>query len=232
MKTESQPHPTISDEQRDAWNRDGYLHLRGVLRPDEVNQLLHGIDALSFDDGNTHGVPGNERDLKVVNTIARTSAFDCLLDHPKTFGIALSLMGPYIQVSGTEALIRHPHDDVLVRFHTDGGASLRHILPSENSLPISFKVQFFLTDVTQPDSGNFTVIPGSHRHQFPNEGIDWDAASGKAVQILAKAGDAVLFPWSVWHGVVPNRSGRVRKSLFVRYAQLWCRPSFVAPHFH
>ncbi|MFF3788006.1 hypothetical protein [Streptomyces sp. NPDC001933] len=32
------------------------------------------------------------------------------------------------------------------------------------------------------------------------------------------------FPWSPWHGVAPNKSGSVRKSVILRFGQLWIRP--------
>ncbi|WP_406515398.1 hypothetical protein OH809_19570 [Streptomyces sp. NBC_00873] len=33
------------------------------------------------------------------------------------------------------------------------------------------------------------------------------------------------FPWSLWHGVAPNNSGNVRKSVILRFGQLWIRPN-------
>jgi hypothetical protein len=214
----------LTDAERDFWNREGYLHLTDVLSKSEIETILAGVDVLSASDNKRLGVPGNHRDMKVVNAISVAPVMDCLLDHPKIFGKILSLMGPYLQIGGTEIMVRQPHDKCLVRFHTDGGASLRQIFPSPHSLPLHFKVQFFLTDVVQPDSGNFSLIPGSHIHQFPDAGIDWDSNTSRIKQVLARAGDAIIFPWSLWHGVAPNKSGNIRKSAFVRYSQLWTRP--------
>ena len=37
----------------------------------------------------------------------------------------------------------------------------------ETSRPLAVKVMYLLTDVTEPDSGNFTIFPGSHLRPFP-----------------------------------------------------------------
>jgi hypothetical protein len=214
----------LTEQERNSWNQKGYVHIPSVLSAAEINTLLLGVDELSKNQGNKLGVPGNNRDMKIVNAISRTSILDSLLDHPKIFGKVLALMGPYLQVAGTEVMVRQPHDECLVRFHTDGGASLRHIFPNEHSLPLNFKIQFFLTDVLKSDSGNFALLPNSHHKQFPDEGVEWDSISSSVTQVIAKAGDAIIFPWSLWHGVAPNKSGRIRKSVFIRYSQLWTRP--------
>ena len=69
-------------------------------------------------------------------------------------------MGPYLQIMGTQIYTRHPSDDPLLGFHTDAGPSLQQIHPHPQSLPLQFKVQFFLTDVSQPDSANFNAGAG------------------------------------------------------------------------
>lgn len=215
----------LTPEERNTWNRDGYLHLRGVLPSEEIVELIHGIDQLSKSGELVLGVAGNDRDQKIVNAVSKTVAVDGLIDHPNLFGKILSLMGPYIQLAGSEIIVRQPHDDVLVRMHTDGGTSLRRIFPEPESLPLQLKVQYFLTDVSTPNSGNFVVVPGTHTMPFPEDGVDWNATASNSVTILAEPGDVVIFPWSVWHGVSPNRSGRVRKSVILRYSQMWCRPA-------
>ena len=39
-----------------------------------------------------------------------------------------------------------------------------------------------------------------------------------AIQVLAEAGDAVIFPWALWHGVGPNHTDRIPKK---RHIPLW-----------
>jgi len=101
-------------------------------------------------------------------------------------------------------------------------------------MSLQIKCQVFLTDVSTPDSGNFLLIPGSHR-RLPErtgtcylDGLNETFARGDlpegAVTVCAKAGDALLFPYSLWHAVGPNR--RAPRTTFIfRFGQLWQRPN-------
>ena len=91
---------------------------------------------------------------------------------------------------------------------------------------------YLLTDVTAADSGNFTVIPGSHLRPFPEraERIPGPKTPG-TVPLLGKAGDAYVFPHALWHGPSPNHSGKARKTLLYNYCQMFMRPyDFGAPY--
>jgi hypothetical protein len=218
----------ITNSERAQWNEQGYLHLRGALSPDEATKCLDGLLALreSFLRRDTQaqdafrGLVGNDQDLDVTQLVSQTPATDLLFDHPKTFGKIIALMGPYIQIAGTEALYRYPSDRELLGVHTDGGPAMARIYPSPGSRVIQLKVQFFLTDVSEPDRGNMVVVPGTHDGPWSLTA----ARSTPPMQILARAGDALLFPWSLWHGVAPNRTRVTRVSTILRYSQLWCRP--------
>ncbi|GAA2612748.1 phytanoyl-CoA dioxygenase family protein [Actinomadura fulvescens] len=220
----------LTQEERVHWDSNGYLQIKSVLTDAEVMELREAVDGLSSHFSRLPiserrrylGLSGNQRDLMVKQAISFTPAIDRLLDHPGVFGRLLGLMGPYLQVVGTEAFVRYPHPGALLRLHTDGGPGFRRFLPHADEPVLQLKVQFFLTDVAGPDSGNMVVVPGSHRRRFPDGGPD--AAAGPRRQILAAAGDALVFPWSLWHAVAPNLSGQIRRSVIIRYAQLWCRP--------
>ena len=89
---------------------------------------------------------------------------------------------------------------------------------------LQMKAQFFLTDLSDDDCGNFMLVPGSHRVTLPPDRIESKETPDGAIQLRARAGDVLLFPWSLWHAVAPNHSGRIRKSITFRYGQLWSRP--------
>ena len=176
----------------------------------------------------TPNLQGNNRFGKgaytIIRAIERTDALDPLTDHPRTFGTILSLMGPYLQIMGTQIYVRHPDVEALMGFHTDAGPSLQRIHPHPDSLPLQFKIQFFLTDLSEPDQGNFMCVPGSHKVRFPENRLAKGEYPEGAIQVLAEAGDAVIFPWALWHGVGPNQTDRIRKSVTFRYGQMWSRP--------
>lgn len=224
-------HPALTEEERKQWNDNGFLHLKQCLSPDEVSHLTASLGGLaetaqawSEEQKAAHiSMAGRGDHLDIVGLPMVTDAADFVLDHPNIFGRILGLMGPYIYVPAMEYLERHPHDGELLRLHTDGGGSLRSMFPSPDSLVLQLKVQIFLTDVDKPNSGNFMMVPASHRTPFPMNAEDIAAATKQAIPVLAKKGDALIFPWSLWHAVAPNRAA-TRKSIITRYTQLWMRP--------
>ena len=102
--------------------------------------------------------------------------------------------------------------------------SLQRIHPHPDSLPLQFKIQFFLTDLTEPNQGNFMCVPGSHRVAFPENGFQKGTYPEGAIQVLAEAGDAVIFPMGIVARCGPNQTERIRKSVTFRYGQMWVPP--------
>jgi hypothetical protein len=218
----------VTEKQLRSWERDGYLFLESVLSTTETERLLNAVDAVLETASQTqvfsqHQTPSREAQaFKIAQAITLTSALDPLTDHPRIFPWLLTFIGPYLQVLGTEFFVRLPGPAVeaLVDWHTDGGPAMEGFLPPRGNPILQMKVQIFLTDLTEPDSGNFMLVPGSHRTAFDGQG----SCPKGATQIIARAGDAILFPWSLWHAVAPNQSGRVRKSVTLRYGPMWSRP--------
>jgi ectoine hydroxylase-related dioxygenase (phytanoyl-CoA dioxygenase family) len=220
----------LTAEQQNHWHEEGYVILKQVLSPPEVDSLLKAVESAieTYVQETPHLQSTTSKFGKgaytIIRAIEQTDALDPLTDHPNTFGTILSLMGPYLQIMGTQIYVRHPHDDALMGFHTDAGPSLQQIHPHPQSLPLQFKVQFFLTDLSQPDAGNFMCVPGSHKKPYPSKAFEKGIYPEGATQVLAEAGDAVMFPWALWHGVGPNKTDRIRKSVTFRYGQMWSRP--------
>ncbi len=215
----------LTEAQQQQWHEQGFLLLKQVLKPTEIETLLIAVDTvIETYVQQTPSLKGGKGAYTIIRAIERTDALDRLTDHPCTFGTILALMGPYLQIMGTQIYVRHPEPDALMAFHTDAGPSLQRIYPHPESLPLQFKIQFFLTALSEPDQGNFMCVPGSHKHRFPENAFTKGTYPDGAIQVLAEAGDAVIFPWALWHGVGPNRTERIRKSVTFRYGQMWCRP--------
>lgn len=216
---------SVTRDQQRSWRRDGFLLVRGALEGSEVRELLGRIDeVVERYAGSEHGFKQSAAAYKVAEAITLTDCLDPLLDHERVFPLLLDLLGPFLQVLGTEIFVRpsSASEELLVAWHTDGGPTLGRFLPRAGDPALQLKTQFFLTDMPETDSGNFMLVPGSHRRLFPKQGLD--ATPAEAVQLTVHAGDAVIFPWSLWHAVAPNHSGRARRSVTVRYGQLWSRP--------
>ena len=132
-------------------------------------------------------------------------------------------MSPYLQLLGTQIYVR-PAGRSDFHWHTDAGPSLQRIRVTADSLPLNFKVQFFLTDIAHRDRANFCLVPGSHRQEFPESGVPAGSDPPGAVQLVVEAGDVAIFPYNLWHSVAPSLGDSVRRSVTFRYGQMWCRP--------
>lgn len=217
----------ISPAQRRHWDKHGYLLIEQALSPSEVESLLSQVDTVLASRADRDFVSqGSAAAFKIIQAISQTDALDPLTDHPAVFPILLALLGPWLQILGSEIFVRTSGSghEPLVTWHTDGGPTLGAFLPRRGNPVLQMKAQFFLTDLRERDSGNFMLVPGSHKTTLPPDRIESKETPDGAIQLLARAGDVLLFPWSLWHAVAPNHSGRTRKSATFRYGQLWSRP--------
>ena len=198
----------LTEEQKQQWAIDGYIVLKGVLSPAETADLRREVDRLHRKHVLNKAGADPKSGLDRRNILPDSDAFIHLMDHPCVFDIFLELMGPYIQLSMAEAVVRPPNPGYKGFIHTDGGQALRHIRVTETSWPLQIKIQYFLTDVRKPERGNFTIFPGSHLRPYPEGEAPITAGTPGAVQLCAAAGDAAVFSHALWHGVSPNLSGR------------------------
>lgn len=228
----------LTDEQRNQWAIDGYLHVPQVLSPDEVSFLSHQLAEIRHQPGyeptdlqiGHYGWVEQTADLDPEGFMDRRDllpydeAFIKLIDRPPVFDLIVDIMGPYILFSMSQAIVRPSSANFPGYTHTDGGEALRQIRVTESSRPLALKVLYLLTDVMERDSGNFTVFPGSHMRPFPAKGGSVvTPRSPGAAPLMARAGDCVLFPHSLWHGPSRNVSGRARKTLLYNYCQMCVR---------
>src|SRR5476651_1490971 len=196
---------TLTEAQREQWAVDGYLQLEGALSPPEVTFFSDLLDntvrtqpgyepAPAIQRGHYEWkLPDQNKDafMDRRDLLPYHQAFIDLIDKPAIFDLILDLMGPYIQFSMSQAIIRASTDMFPGYIHTDGGEAQKTVRVSETSRPLAVKVMYLLTDVTADNSGNFTVFPGSHLRPFAEraERIPGPKTPG-TVPLLGKAGDA------------------------------------------
>jgi ectoine hydroxylase-related dioxygenase (phytanoyl-CoA dioxygenase family) len=228
---------------RKFWNEEGYLHLKQVLTPEEVTKVLPRIDkvierhvaASPWLQENSSINRLGKSSFRILKAIEKTNAIDKLIDHPNIFPFIVDLMGPYLQVMGTEIFVRHPNENFIAKFHTDCGPSMQNVFPIVEGMLLQCKIIIFLTDTSSQNSANFCLFPKSHFRKVSktlpsclipeaNQFIEKGEFPPGAIQLLAKPGDAIIFPWSLWHGVSPNLSSSIRRTIVIRYGQLWLRP--------
>ena len=206
----------LTDKQKQQWKEDGYLVLKGILSPEEIGNLTAVVDQM-YEEHLQQPDVKPDAGLDRRNVMEEHEIFVDLMDHPVTFPIVLELMSPYIHLSMSEVIVRPTDPEGKGLLHTDGGQAMRQIRVSESSLPFQIKFQYFLTDLPEPDMGNFTVVPGSHNRLFPDGGFEEGPYIPEALPLCVEAGDMAIFPHAMWHGFVANRSDKPRKTLIYCY---------------
>jgi len=222
---------TLSDEQRRCFDRDGFFLLEDELSGSEVAELIEVIDCMDSGVRRSRHLPA-DAPVSVRNIVCRHPAFRGLLDRPRVLALVVNLLGPWIQLRGSNFDVRPsrapegngPTDSASDRFlswHRDepagGWPTVGGVVPF-----MELKVGYYLTDLTAPSSGALRVLPGSHR--WP-QGSRPTRTDEQVTELDVRAGTALIWRTSLLHRVAPNHSGQTRKCVYLAYQHRWLRPS-------
>lgn len=221
----------LTEDERDAFERDGYLVLRGVVPDETRSRLLHVAQRIDDEFRAQPGVTAhhvlNRHDLVEVDDV-----FLDLVDLPTVFPKVFGILGWNIQLFHTQLVVTPPtHPDAPAGgygWHQDNN---RMNLDFETPPPhprVSVKVGYFLTDLPRPGMGNLCVVPGSHRLGRPD--VPLGEQPPGATEVTAAAGDAILFDRRIWHAASTNTSDTTRVFLTYGYSYRWLRPKSRMQH--
>ena len=222
------------------FHTDGYIVLDGLLSAEEVTFFNKELDRIrmlpgyepdndpKFNIGH-YSKLNHAKDLRQDGFMDRRELLDYgkdfikLIDRAPGFDYIVDLMGSNIMLSMTQAIVRPPTEKFSGYTHTDGGESMRMTRVAAGEQPIAVKIMYMLSDSLEEDSGNLTVFPGSHVIPIPHEDQTITPYSHGSLQLKARAGDAVIFTHSLWHGPSMNLSNHSRRLLLYNYCQMWVR---------
>lgn len=219
----------LTADERDTFERDGYFIIENALEPDHVARLLALTDRIDTQARAERGLGPTEL-LSFRDFVGKDAEYIELVDYYRTFPKVWDILGWNIQVYHTHLNVTPPSGatngqrDRGLSWHQDSDRLNKEIESSPRPR-ISLKVAFFLTDCTEPDRGNFYVIPGSHlkdQVEFPNNDRHSEISFGHPV--LVPAGSAVFFDRRIWHSASTNHWHSPRKVLFYGYSYRWLRP--------
>ena len=145
----------LTDLQREQWAVDGFIQLEGALSPEEVKLFSEEIDRIRLIPGYEPGRAKN-RPLGHYEWVDQANpdmssfmdrrdllpyhqAFIDLIDRPNVFDLIVDIMGPYLQFSMSQAIVRGGNDGFPGYTHTDGGQGQRLVRVTETSAPIAMK---------------------------------------------------------------------------------------------
>lgn len=220
------PLVSLRCDQLEAFERDGYLLLPGLLGLDEVARYTSIVDELERGERAEKNLKPTDS-IEIRDSVARAPELLPLISHPAALGAMLDILGWDIQLTTSHTFVRVPNPDAQTSFkaidwHTDGP---KLAVPTERGAVqprLYAKIGYFLTDLSRPDSGNLRVVPGSN-HLSARPPLDENGEPQGAIQVLTKPGDAVLFENRLWHAVGPNYAGVARKNLYIGYCHRWMK---------
>ncbi len=225
ISTEVSAGGAVDALQQARFRRDGYVIVPGALSSDEVGRYAEELERVYSRERDADQL-GTAGALHLLSATANAPDFAGLLDHPSTFPMVWSVLGWNIHVY-------HSHLDVHPplrgpkphrwEWHQDGGRQNVEI-ETEPRPRLSVKVAYWLSDVSQPGRGNFSLVPGSHRTNWldgpPRRDVLWPRPAS-AIEVCVNRGDAVVFDRRIWHARTDNHSDITRRAAFFGYTYRW-----------
>ena len=220
----------LTDEQRRQFRDEGYLIVRNVLEEDMISRLIEAGDRLlaTGERYNRFMTNGGLYD-GYRNCITMDDAFIPLLTNEIMLSLVVQLLGSNLQLSTSHLIHRQPDPpgtpDTIRRpgWHRDNGRTSLD-LGTANYPRIGLKCAFYLTDLSEPNSGVTMLSPGSNRVKERVDIPDGKADPVNAIEPLLNPGDCVIFEYRTWHAGAPNFTDITRKAVMIGYAYRWLKP--------
>jgi hypothetical protein len=216
-------------EQKQEFKSRGIVMLRGAV-PEPIRlEALRTINISLGQNGIDPALLPKFRAQSYCPDVQGSEAIRGLYEQTPAREVMDSLVGDgqLRPVTGGQIAIRFPvpGPPAVPRPHIDGMHTPTNGVPEGQITSFTALVAVFLTDVTVPNMGNFTVWPGSHllnQDYFKREGPQSllngmpkvDLPDGE--QVIARAGDIAIAHYLLSHAVGPNVSPFPRYAVFFR----------------
>jgi phytanoyl-CoA hydroxylase len=222
----------LSQDQLDAFARDGFLSYGKILSDDEIALLRDEYDrefARAEAGGHWRNIAAAanatvaeqkvapQRMLQIMQMCDRNIHFRKLLYDSRILDVIADLMGPSIMLFHDQALFKPPHHGGPVTWHQDN--AYWHARPAN-------LVSCWLTlDDVDRDNGAMQLIPGSHLRPVWHEqrtdnvllDVERQVDTSKAVVVELPAGGCMFHHCQTLHYTAPNRTDRQRRSYAIHF---------------
>lgn len=189
-----------------SFENEGYVFIPSAIGDDQIALCLRTINASI----GSQGLPPQD-----MARMRQTSFCPDILKHPHLIAVANTFSMRYRNllpdvpwtISEIQVALRFPGDQAL-RPHLDGWSEPR----ATNFMAVA---GVYLSNITAEDAP-IKIWPRSHQVVKESEDFDQTWIVGEPKDIVAKAGDAIVFDRKLIHGVAPHHGATIRYALYFR----------------
>ncbi len=198
-----------------AYERDGFLAVRGLYAPEEMAEWKDRVKAILQEEGNLNNIPSGVR----VWMADKLDPYFCeRMRDERVARVLTRVIGPNVEFLSVKAVYKNEHTLFGSPWHQDW-------FYWKGSHKLS--VWIALDDAT-PENGCLRLIPGSHRRALDMKEVDDGVGFGRRVSdedlkglpvttVPARRGDAIFFHDLMVHGSHPNTSRTDRWAFISTY---------------
>lgn len=224
------PYTPAATEQLEQFDNEGYLIVRNALDETAIARLIQAGDRLmASDDQIMRQSRHDGRYDGFRNCVVKDDSFIDLIDHPTILPLVIQLLGVDLHLMTSHLIYKQPDPPGTPVTHRDPGWH-RDYYSATNDLGhyaiprIELKCAYYLTDLSEPNSGVTMMAPGSNQLKAaiarPADQTDPEGAIEPAIQ----PGDCIIFENRTYHAGAANLTDRTRKAVMIGYGYRWVMP--------
>lgn len=206
---------TLSQEQRDQLDRDGFLPLVGHMPAELLEAFRARTEELLVAEGASagHETPQGPGVAALTDLLNKGEVFDRCFTDPTVLAAALHVLGPDFRVYSLNyraTLPGHGHQGLHGDWKTAVAPGDFHVLNS----------MWCLDDFTV-ENGATRAVPGSHLSgRAPSDDMaDPKDSHPDQVSLTAPAGSVIIFNSHTWHGATHNSTDQRRRGMTMSYGR-------------
>ncbi len=210
---------TLTTDQKQHLETQGYVLLPGLLSPEMVAQVIDRLEALWAEEGAAAGQENYnalEKDVRrLANLANKGEIFHQLFAHPLVLAAAETVMGPDVRLSMLNAREVPPHyGGQRQAFHSDTDNAGK---PDAQGFYSCTTV--WMLDPFTAENGATRLVPGTHRSGVvPAEVLpDVTAPHPQEIILSGQPGDVAIFNGHCWHAGGVNQTGGPRRAILAHY---------------
>ena len=210
----------LSDQQLEAFERDGLLLLPELFSAEEVARLQAALPALFAEDSPANVIEKASGQVRTAMGLhLRDDLYARLVRHPRLVEPARQILGEPAYVQQVKVNVKAAFEGELWQWHYDFAT---HHADDGVPAPKALNLHVFLDDVSA-FNGPLYFIPGSQRRQTPaahldtrstsyplwvveREAVSALAAEGGMIAATGSAGTGLIFGDTLLHASPPNLS--------------------------